>query len=100
MEKSLYSLEYEVFLLHLRQARQQAGLTQGELAHKLKRNQSFVSKYERGERRVDVVELRAVCHAIGVSFQTFAEELDQAIEQAQTDHSLEEFTFAPQSGVT
>ena len=48
------------------QARQDSGTTQIELAKKLKRPQSFVSKYENGERRVDVIEFITVCKALGV----------------------------------
>ncbi len=47
-----------MFLKRLREARQAAGLTQVKVAAKLGRPQSFVSKCESGERRVDVVELR------------------------------------------
>jgi len=47
-------------------ARRAAGLTQSELAHRLERPQSFVSKYERGERRLDVAELIAVARALGI----------------------------------
>jgi transcriptional regulator with XRE-family HTH domain len=47
------------FLRRLRQARRDAGLTQVEVARRLNRTQSFVTKAERGERRLDVVELRA-----------------------------------------
>jgi transcriptional regulator with XRE-family HTH domain len=51
--------EYRRFLARLRAAREQAGLTQAEVAKRLRRPQSFVSKCEAGERRVDVVELAA-----------------------------------------
>jgi len=51
------SAAYKHFLTRLRQARIEAGLTQMEVAKKLRRPQSFVSKCESGERRVDVVEL-------------------------------------------
>lgn len=47
-------------------ARKDAHLTQAELAERLKRPQSFVSKYERGERRLDVVEFGEVVRAIGL----------------------------------
>jgi len=47
------------FLQRLRRARKEAGLTQAEVAKRLGRTQSFVTKAERGERRLDVVELRA-----------------------------------------
>ena len=46
-------------------ARKAAGLTQQDLAQRLKKPQSFVAKYEGGERRVDVVEFLAITRAIG-----------------------------------
>lgn len=51
----------------LAEARASAGLTQAQVAERLKRPQSFVSKYENGERQLDVVEFIAVCKAIGIS---------------------------------
>jgi transcriptional regulator with XRE-family HTH domain len=62
LEKALKSREYvhqyRTFLRRLKQAREAAGLTQAEVAQRLSRPQSFVSKCESGERRVDFVELR------------------------------------------
>ena len=55
--RSPHSARYKRFLKRLRAARLQAGLTQIEVAATLRRPQSFVSKCEAGERRVDVVEL-------------------------------------------
>jgi transcriptional regulator with XRE-family HTH domain len=49
------------------EARKTAGLTQADLAKRLRRPQSFVSKYERGERRLDVVEFLEVTDAIGIA---------------------------------
>jgi transcriptional regulator with XRE-family HTH domain len=54
---SLHSEAYERFLRRLRRARREAGLTQSQVARGLERPQSFVSKCESGERRVDVIEL-------------------------------------------
>ena len=48
------------------QARKEADLTQAELSSRLRRPQSFVSKYERGERRLDVVEFGEVAKALGI----------------------------------
>ena len=55
--RSPYSARYKQFLKRLREARLQTGLTQVEVARALRRPQSFVSKCESGERRVDVIEL-------------------------------------------
>lgn len=52
-----YRAKYSQFLIKLREARLEAGLTQVEVGKKLKQPQAYVSKIERGERRVDVVEL-------------------------------------------
>jgi len=54
---SAHASAYRRFLVRLRQARTEAGLTQAEVARRIGRLQSFVSKCESGERRVDVVEL-------------------------------------------
>ena len=55
--RSLHSEAYQRFLLRLRRAREQAKLTQVEAARRLGRPQSYISKCESGERRVDIVEL-------------------------------------------
>ncbi len=57
--------EYERFRALLIEARLGAGMTQSEVALKLGQPQSFVSKYERGERRLDVVEYFEVAEVIG-----------------------------------
>ena len=58
MGKSIYSKEYKGVVDKLKKARQEAGLKQEEVAFKLKKPQSFISKIESGERRVDVAELK------------------------------------------
>lgn len=78
MEKSLHSTEYRLLLDMLREAREKAGLTQEDLAGKLSATQSFVSKCERGERRLDVIELRHWCDAIGTSLPAFLKKFDHA----------------------
>ena len=81
MEKSIFTTEYGVFLSDLRSARKAAGLTQEEVAKSLQQTQSFVSKCERGERRIDVVELFKFCQAIGISFSDFTQQLETAIKE-------------------
>ena len=58
---------YQDLLKALVQARQQAGLSQAQLAVRLGKPASFVGKYELGERRLDVVELVVVLKAVGAS---------------------------------
>ncbi len=57
MAGSIYTTEYKNVVRKLRKARNEAGLMQVEVAKKLKKPQSYVSKIERGERRIDVAEL-------------------------------------------
>lgn len=78
MEKSIYSGEYTLFLQMLRTTREESGITQQEIAAKLGATQSFISKCERGERRLDIVELRAWCSALGVPLNEFALRLEDA----------------------
>jgi transcriptional regulator with XRE-family HTH domain len=61
MEKSQHTRAYRKLLAALRKAREDAGFTQGEVAERLHTYASFVSKLEAGERRLDVVELAALC---------------------------------------
>ena len=63
--KTVHSSEQAAFCALMVAARKQAGLTQHELARRLKRPQSFVAKYEGGERRIDVVEFVTIVRAIG-----------------------------------
>lgn len=62
---------YKTFLKALRKARKDAGLTQVELAKKLGRNQSWVSKKESGERRMDPVELCEIAKVYELPIHAF-----------------------------
>lgn len=59
MSKSIYGAEYKKVVENLRKAREDVGLRQEDVAQKLDKPQSYISKIERGERRIDVVELKA-----------------------------------------
>jgi transcriptional regulator with XRE-family HTH domain len=67
MEKSIHSEPYRRIVARLRERRENLGLTQQELASRLNVTQSFVSKLERGERRIDVLELLALSKALAFS---------------------------------
>ena len=66
MNRSTYSPQYKLLCAYLRDARKKSGLTQAALAKLLGRQQSFVAKYETGERRIDILELKVIADAIGV----------------------------------
>lgn len=67
MRKSIYTGRSEILRDMLRQMRERAGLTQRELCRRLNKEHSFVSKYELGDRRLDIVEFYAICKACGVN---------------------------------
>lgn len=73
----------EKLLLLLKEIRQKRGVTQVELAEKLGVPQSFVSKYESGERSLDILELRQICQHIGISFDNFVLHLEEKINETK-----------------
>ncbi len=78
MTRSVFSGKYDLFRRLLIEARKKAGLTQVGLAEKLSHPQSYVSKYERGERRLDVIEFLEVARAIGIDPFAFLRALDDS----------------------
>lgn len=79
MAKSIYSTELETLTALLREARVAAKLTQVDLSVRLGRPQSFVSKYESGQRRIDLVELAEICLELDVPLVEFVARFDSAI---------------------
>lgn len=58
MSKTIYSKEHKYIVEQLKKAREEAGLSQGEVAKLLRRTQSYISKIESGQRKIDVVQLK------------------------------------------
>lgn len=75
MQKSQHTRMYERLIRALREAREQAGLTQMEVVKKLGIYDSYVSKVESGERRIDVVELATLCRVYGIPLVDFLQEV-------------------------
>lgn len=71
MKKSIHTKEYAIFVERLRKAREEAGLTQVQVAKKLKRPQSHISNVESGQQRVDVVELQRFAKMYGKDINYF-----------------------------
>jgi transcriptional regulator with XRE-family HTH domain len=79
--KTIHDDAYQVLVDCLRVARQAANVTQVDLATQLGTDQSYVSKYERSERRLDVIEVRAICIALGVTFPDFIVSFEKALKK-------------------
>jgi transcriptional regulator with XRE-family HTH domain len=77
MEKSIFTNEYRVFAKLLRETRAAAGITQVQLASRLHTTQSIVSKWERAELRLDIVQIQRICRVAGVSLAVFAREFER-----------------------
>lgn len=77
MLRGLRAEDYKMLQDLLRELRVAAGLRQSDVAKKLGVPQSVVSKYEAGERRLDVIELRVICALFGITLKDFVRRLDE-----------------------
>jgi len=68
---------YKLLRENLRDIREQSDLTQVQLAFILQKPQSYISKIESGERKMDILEVRSYCQACGIDWITFLESLEQ-----------------------
>jgi transcriptional regulator with XRE-family HTH domain len=80
MGKNLHTRERRALTKALKRVRLKAGLKQAELAELLKKPQSFVSKYESGERRLDFLEIRSICLATSTKISEFNKLFDNMLE--------------------
>lgn len=78
-EKSIYSREYKAALRVLKKFREDAEITQVQLAEMLGQTQSFVSKTERGESRLDIIQLRTILKKLGTTLQEFVDALEREL---------------------
>lgn len=88
MHKSLHSHQYNDFLELLRTLRRRRGLRQSDLAQRLGRAQSLISRAESGERRLDVVELFVWLRALDMSLSAFSRDLEHRLDPAQAGSSV------------
>jgi ribosome-binding protein aMBF1 (putative translation factor) len=71
MEKHDIQTEYRRFCAVLRKVRRDKKINQVDLAGRIGKPQSFISKVELGERRLDYIELKCICKAIGITISEF-----------------------------
>lgn len=79
VDKSIYSTKQKKLQALLRKIRIEFGLNQAELARKLGKPQSFVSKYESGERRLDLIEIRKICETMEITLKEFVERFEDSL---------------------
>lgn len=77
MEKSLFTAEYRLLCRLLQEKRLEAGLTQVDIAERLKVPQTYISRWERGANRLDFLQIRQFCKAIGITLVEFAAEFEK-----------------------
>ena len=77
MTSSVFTKKYQIFRELLIEFRKEAGLTQQELAKTLNKPQSYVSKYETGERRLDFIEFLDVADALQFDKNHFIKLLEE-----------------------
>jgi transcriptional regulator with XRE-family HTH domain len=83
MKKSFNSKEHKILVELLYQLRISAGFRQVDLASMLKVPQSFISKIESGERRVDLIELRTILKCFNTDIIEFLSELEKKINESK-----------------
>lgn len=79
MDKTIYTREYAALLRLLRSKRKESGVTQVDLAKKLGMTQSAYSKLERGELRLDIIQLRTISMLIGSNLPEFVAGLEKEL---------------------
>jgi transcriptional regulator with XRE-family HTH domain len=77
--------QQKALLSLLRELRKEAGIRQVDMARALNKPQAFVSYYESGARRLDLLELRQVCNALGISLPDFVREFEKRLQLDPTD---------------
>lgn len=81
MTNNLWDKKHQAFQDTVKNIRITSKKTQQELAEILGKPQSYVSKYESGERKLEYLEVREICHACNTSIQKFENQLSKLIEK-------------------
>ena len=82
MEKTIHGDEYLAVISLLKELRKAAGFTQVQMAKLLNQTQSLYSKYERGEIRLDIIQLRTIAAKLGLTLTEFSQMLEERLNSA------------------
>lgn len=80
MDKSIHNRDYKLLIGMLRGERESKLITQEQLASKLGVNQAIISKIETCERRIDYIEIRRICQAIGINTLDFLSNFEKRLQ--------------------
>jgi len=80
MKKKIYMAQRNRMTDLLREVRLETGLTQVDLATRIEKDQAYVSRYESGQRRLDVLEVREICQALGITLEEFVKKLEKMLK--------------------
>lgn len=83
MGRSIHSRERAVVVALLRQVREEAGLRQVDVAERLEVHQSFISRFESGERGIDLVDLRRMVQALGMTLPAFVDRYEAELARTE-----------------
>ena len=83
MSNPLHRAQYETFRKLLIKAREEAQLSQTEVAEQMAKPQSFVSKYERGERRLDFTEFMELAEVLSIDLPSFIKRYRSTVTKAK-----------------
>jgi transcriptional regulator with XRE-family HTH domain len=72
-----------VIIAALRDARRAAEMSQGEIAARIGYSRTVISKLERGELRLDLLQLRQICRAIGIPLVEFVQRVERALAERE-----------------
>lgn len=80
MKKRIYLAQRGRLVALLRELRVEAGLTQIDLAAHIEKDQTHVSRYESGQKKLDVLEVREICQAFGITLEEFVKRLEDVLK--------------------
>ena len=83
MKRSKYKGQYKILLDQLYRLRISSGLKQSELSEQLGVSQSFISKIENGERKIDIIELKTICNILGTTLELFIKEFENKLNESR-----------------